>query len=73
MVLAWVVGGPVLPINLAHPTVASQVKTGTIHDYFEVYGANLDAFTTTFEVASDERSPALIAEADVTVLPAGDD
>jgi hypothetical protein len=48
------------------------VKTGTIHGCFEVYGANLDTFTTTFEIASDESSPALIT-ADVTVLPARDD
>ena len=31
-----VVGGPVLPIDLSHPTVDSQVATGTLHGYFEI-------------------------------------
>ena len=67
-----VVGGPVLPIDLSHPTVDSQVQTGTLHGYFEVYGNNAGAFTTTFEIASDEHSPALTT-ADVTALSVGDD
>lgn len=67
-----IVGGPVLPVDLAHPTVASQVKTGTVHGYFEIYAPSVDAFTTTFEVASDERSPALHS-GDVSALPAGAD
>ena len=67
-----VVGGPVLPIDLSHPTVDSQVATGTLHGYFEVYGSNVGAFTTTFEIASDDHSPALVT-ADVAALPVGGD
>ncbi len=69
---ALVVGGPVLPIDLSHPTVDSRVETGTLHGYFEIYGTNVGAFTTTFEVASDDHSPALVT-ADVAALPVGGD
>ena len=67
-----VVGGPVLPIDLSHPTVDSQVRTGTLHGYFEIYGNDVRAFTTTFEIASDERAPAMTT-ADVAPLPVGSD
>jgi len=67
-----VVGGPVLPIDLSHPTVDSRVESGTLHGYFEIYGDNAGAFTATFEVASDAHSPALTT-AGVKALPVGDD
>jgi VWFA-related protein len=68
---ALVVGGPVLPVDLFHPTVDSRVQTGTVHGYFEIYGTNASAFTTTYEIAADERSPALVS-ADVAALDVKD-
>lgn len=69
---ALVAGGPALPVNLFQPTMHSQVVTGTLHGYFEVYGNDVDAFSTTFEVASDESSPALIT-ADVAIASVSSD
>ncbi|MEQ1911204.1 MAG: VWA domain-containing protein, partial [Vicinamibacterales bacterium] len=69
---ALVVGGPVLPIDLNYPTVDSRVQTGTLHGYFEVYGNNVGDFAATFEIASDDHSPALTT-ADVTALRVGND
>ncbi|MGC4084456.1 MAG: VWA domain-containing protein [Vicinamibacterales bacterium] len=58
-----VVGGPTLPADLYHPTVSSIVKTGTVHGYFEVYSPDAAAFSATYEIASDEQSPALVTAA----------
>ena len=67
-----VAGGPVLPVNLFQPTMHSQVVTGTLHGYFEMYGANIEAFTTRFEVASDGQSAPLLT-ADVDPLSVSED
>jgi VWFA-related protein len=59
------VGGPVPPGDLLHPTIGARVSFGTVHGYLEAYGADVASLKARFEIAADDRAPALVS-ADVT-------
>jgi VWFA-related protein len=53
-------GGPVPPVNLLRPTVSARVSFGTLHGYLEAYGPDAATLGVRFEVAADERGPAIL-------------
>lgn len=53
------VGGPVDARSLQQPTVGHLVSFGNVHGYVEAYGA-VDGMKARFELAADEKSPALV-------------
>jgi VWFA-related protein len=65
------VGGPVDLRELMQPTIGYQVTFGSVHGYFEAYGPGAGSVGVEYEIATDERSPALI-DVDVPARPAGD-
>jgi VWFA-related protein len=65
------VGGPIEVGEILQPTIGYQVTFGSVHGYFEAYGADSGRVGVEYEVATDETSPALI-DVDVTPHPAGD-
>jgi VWFA-related protein len=66
------VGGPVPPGDLLRPTIGARVSFGTVHGYLEAYGADVAALKARFEVAADDRGPALLS-ADVPGRSGGPD
>jgi VWFA-related protein len=65
------VGGPLVVGELLQPTIGYQVTFGTVHGYFETYGAASSDVTVEYEIGTDENSPALL-NADVPPYPAGE-
>jgi VWFA-related protein len=65
------VGGPVDVGELLQPTIGYQVTFGSVHGYFEAYGAGSADVGVEYEIGTDETSPALL-NVDVTARPAGD-
>jgi VWFA-related protein len=54
------VGGPVEVGDLLSPTIGYQVTFGVVHGYVEAYGANADAMTMEYEIATAPNAPALL-------------
>jgi tetratricopeptide (TPR) repeat protein len=54
------VGGPVDARDVQRPSVGHLVSFGSVHGYFEVYGAGLETLTARFELAASESSAALV-------------
>jgi VWFA-related protein len=65
------VGGPVDIGELLQPTIGYQITFGAVHGYFEAYGPRSADVSVEYEIATDDRSPALI-NVDVPARPAGD-
>jgi tetratricopeptide repeat protein len=66
------VGGPVDPGDVLHPTVGYTVSYGSLHGYFEAYGPHLDQVAAKYEIAAAEDGPALMT-ADVPSRPTSSD
>lgn len=65
------VGGPVDVGELLQPTIGYQVTFGSVHGYFEAYGAGSADVEVEYEIGTDETSPALL-NIDVAARPAGE-
>ena len=61
------VGGPSEVRDLQRPTVGYTVSFGSVHGYLEAYGAEAPSLRARYEIAVDEKSPALLSE-DVPTL-----
>jgi VWFA-related protein len=57
-----IAGGPVPPVNLLRPTVGTQVSFGSVHGYLEAYGPDAAELGVRFEIAAEERGPAILAD-----------
>ena len=55
-----IAGGPIPPVNLLRPSVGARVSFGTLHGYLEAYGPDAATLAVRFEVAADERGPAIL-------------
>lgn len=53
-------GGPVPPVNLMRPSVAARVSFGAVHGYLEAYGPDAVTLRVKFEIAAEERGPAIL-------------
>jgi tetratricopeptide (TPR) repeat protein len=67
-----IAGGPVPPVNLLRPSVGTAVSFGTVHGYLEAYGPDSAALAVRFDVAAEERGPAILT-ADVPGQIVGDE
>ena len=67
-----VAGGPVPPVNLLRPSVGARVSFGSVHGYMEAYGPEAAALRVKFEVAAEERGPAIL-NADVQGVIVGEE
>jgi VWFA-related protein len=67
-----IAGGPVPPVNLLRPSVGTRVSFGTLHGYLEAYGPDAATLGVRFEVAADERGPAILG-VDVQGVLVGDE
>jgi VWFA-related protein len=67
-----IAGGPLPPVNLLRPTVGARVSFGTLHGYLEAYGPDAATLGVKFEVAADDRGPAILS-ADVQGVLVGDE
>jgi VWFA-related protein len=66
------VGGPASTgEELLQPTVGYSVVFGVVHGYIEAYGSGVEALRAKYEIAADEKAPALL-DVDVTPRLAGD-
>jgi VWFA-related protein len=65
------VGGPVDAGDILRPTIGYLATYGTVHGYLEAYGAEATSLKVTYEIATDDRSPAIL-NADVPARPGGD-
>jgi len=65
------VGGPVEVGELLQPTIGYQVTFGSVHGYFESYGASSGDVSVEYEIGTDETSPALL-NVDVAGRQAGE-
>ena len=65
------VGGPLEVGEILQPTISYQVSFGTVHGYVEAYGSKIDDVTVEYEIATDEKAPALV-DVDVPPHPARD-
>jgi VWFA-related protein len=54
-------GSPPQPVNLLRPSVGTRVSFGTIHGYLEAYGPDAATLGVKFEIAADERGPAILS------------
>jgi len=54
-------GGPTPPINLLRPSVGTRISFGTIHGYLEAYGPDAATLGVKFEIAAEERGPAILS------------
>jgi VWFA-related protein len=63
------VGGPIDVGELLQPTIGYQVTFGSVHGYFEAYGPDSSGVSVEYEIATDEKSPALF-DVDVPAHPA---
>jgi VWFA-related protein len=67
-----IAGGPVPPVNLLRPSVGTRVSFGNVHGYLEAYGPGAATLGVRFEVAAEERGPAILS-ADVQGQTVGDE
>ncbi len=67
-----IAGGPVPPVNLLRPSVGTVVSFGTVHGYLEAYGPDSAMLGVRFDVAAEERGPAILS-ADVQGQIVGDE
>lgn len=67
-----IAGGPVPPVNLLRPSVGTVVSFGTVHGYLEAYGPDSVTLGVRFDVAAEERGPAILS-ADVRGQIVGDE
>jgi tetratricopeptide (TPR) repeat protein len=67
-----IAGGPVPPVNLLRPSVDSRISFGTVHGYLEGYGPDAASLRVRFEVAAEERGPAILTT-DVQGLIVGEE
>jgi VWFA-related protein len=67
-----IAGGPIPPVNLLRPSVGARVSFGTLHGYLEAYGPDAATLGVRFEVAADERGPAILG-ADVQGVLVGEE
>jgi VWFA-related protein len=67
-----IAGGPIPPVNLLRPSVGARVSFGTLHGYLEAYGPDATTLGVRFEVAADERGPAILG-ADVQGVLVGEE
>ncbi len=65
-------GGPSSSVNLLRPTVGARVSYGTIHGYLEAYGPDAATLGVRFEIAADDRGPAILSS-DVRGMIVGDE
>lgn len=56
------VGGPPEVRDLQRPTVGYTVSFGSVHGYLEAYGADAPSLRARYEIAADQKSPALLSE-----------
>jgi VWFA-related protein len=56
------VGGPADIRELQRPTVGYTVAFGSVHGYLEAYGSAAPALRARYEIAADQKSPALFSE-----------
>jgi Tfp pilus assembly protein PilF len=56
------VGGPVEVRELQRPTIGHVAAFGSVHGYFEAYGAEAAALKASYEIAANATSPALVTE-----------
>ncbi len=56
------VGGPVEVRDLQRPTVGYKVAFGSVHGYLEAYGPDAPTLRARYEIAADQKSPALLSE-----------
>jgi len=56
-----IAGGPVPPVNLLRPSVGTVVSFGTVHGYLEAYGPDSATLGIRFDVAAEERGPAILS------------
>jgi VWFA-related protein len=54
-------GGPVPPVNLLRPSIGTRVSFGSLHGYLEAYGPEAATLGVRFEVAAEERGPAILS------------
>ena len=54
-------GGPPPPVNLLRPSVGARISFGTIHGYLEAYGPDATTLGVKFEIAAEERGPAILS------------
>jgi len=55
-----VAGGPSSPVNLLRPSVGARVSFGNVHGYLEAYGPDATTTRVKFEVAAEDRGPAIL-------------
>ena len=55
-------GGPLPPVNLMRPSVGTRVSYGALHGYLEAYGPDAATLGVRFEVAAEERGPAILKD-----------
>jgi VWFA-related protein len=65
------VGGPVDAGDILRPTIGYTVTYGTVHGYLEAYGPEAASLNVTYEIATDNRSPAILTTA-VPARPGGE-
>jgi hypothetical protein len=65
------VGGPVDAGDILRPTIGYTVTYGAVHGYLEAYGPEAASLTVTYEIAADDRSPAIL-NADVPPRQGGE-
>ena len=65
-------GGPLPPGNLLRPSIGTRVSFGTLHGYLEAYGPDAATLAVRFEIAAEDRGPAILA-ADVRGQLVGDE
>jgi VWFA-related protein len=65
------VGGPIEAGQPLRPTIGYTVAYGIVHGYLEAYGADAASMRVKYEIATDERSPAIMTD-DVAGRPAGE-
>ena len=65
------VGGPVNAADILRPTIGYMVTYGAVHGYLEAYGPEAASLNVTYEIATDDRSPAILT-ADVPARTGGE-
>ena len=66
------VGGPADAGELLRPTIGYTASFGSVHGYLEAYGSQAEVVTVKYEIAADQKAPALL-NADVQGRLSGDD
>lgn len=56
------VGGPVEVREKLQPTIGHTVAYGSVHGYLEAYGETAGTVKAVYEIAADEKSPALVSD-----------